>query len=86
METIEKRCKSKKCWSYVYCTEDDMCYDGLDIRSTLMRNINDAHGSSYKNNCYFDEIKGQVYIIAAKNIKPHKELFISYGRQYWGNK
>jgi uncharacterized protein YifE (UPF0438 family) len=88
--TLNKRCKNDNCWNYVFCDEDDpknvdktKCWDGYDIRSTLMRNINDAHKSNFKNNCYFDVIKGEVYIIASKKIKPHKELFVSYGPNYF---
>lgn len=84
---IAKRCNNGKCWSYVFCDEgtDDKtkCWDGLDIRSTLMRNINDARGSGYKNNAYFDVIKGEVYVIASKNIQPAKEIYVNYGSSYW---
>lgn len=84
---LEERCSDDNCWSYVFCeegdSEDTQCWDGLDIRSTLMRNINDAHNSRFKNNCYFDVIKDQVYVIASRNIKPYKEIFVDYGRNYW---
>jgi hypothetical protein len=87
---LSKRCRNEKCWSYVFCDEGEhdntKCWDGLDIRSTLMRNINDAHKSGFKNNAYFDVIKGHVYAIASRNIKPQKECLISYGRSYWANK
>lgn len=85
--TLEKRCKDDKCWSYIFCDEGDSkntkCWDGLDIKSTIIRNINDAHGSSFRNNSYFDVIKGKVYAIASRNIKPHTEIFIDYGESYW---
>lgn len=86
--TIEKRCdETENCWSYVFCDEGDSkdtaCWDGLDIRSTLMRNINDAHKSGYKNNSYFDVIKGEAYVLASKNIKPFSEILVSYGDDYW---
>lgn len=88
--TISKRCKDDNCWSYVFCDEGDeddtRCWDGVDIRSTLMRNINDAHGSKFKNNAYFDVIKDHVYVIASKNIKPFFECLVSYGKEYWANK
>lgn len=87
MGTIEKRCKNDNCWSYVFCdegeTQDTACWDGLDIRSTLMRNINDAHKSRYKNNAYFDVINGQVYVIASKAIAAGSEIFVTYGKEYW---
>lgn len=87
---IDKRCNDEHCWSYVFCDDKDKndykntkCWDGLDIRSTLMRNINDAHGSTFKNNAYFDVIRGNVYVIASRNIKPNKEIFVKYGSKYW---
>jgi len=88
---LEKRCeKDENCWSYVFCDDDNKknykktkCWDGLDIRSTLMRNINDAHGSEFKNNAVFDVIRGNVYVIATKNIKPKNEIFVNYGKSYW---
>lgn len=81
--------------SYVFCDEkkrgqswkDVMCWDGIDIRSTIARNANDAHGSKYKNNTYFDikkkNGKNHVYIIASKNIPPKTEIFTDYGDNYW---
>lgn len=91
LKTLYNRCKDDdKCWSYVFCdrgnADNTKCWDGLDIRSTIIRNINDAHGSQFKNNAYFDVIDGEVYAIASRNIKPHKEIFISYGSNYWKNK
>jgi hypothetical protein len=87
LDTLLKRCKDMDCWNYVFCDDETnghtQCWDGLDIRSTLMRNINDAHKSKYRNNCYFDIIEGQVYVIASRNIKPARELYISYGNKFW---
>ena len=89
-KTLTRRCKDDNCWSYVFCHErkgkDERCWDGLDIRSTLMRNINDAHGSEFKNNCYFDVIKGEVHVISKKSIQPYTECFVDYGKYYWLNK
>lgn len=81
--------------SYVFCDDppkgkswkDAMCWDGIDIRSTIARYANDAHGSKYRNNTYFDikkeKGKRHVYIIASKNIKPKSEIFTDYGENYW---
>lgn len=87
---LEKRCNDEHCWSYVFCDDTNKkdykktkCWDGLDIRSTLMRNINDAHGSEFKNNAVFDVIKKNVYVIASKNINPKSEIFVNYGKSYW---
>lgn len=95
LDTLIKRCqnKDKKCWTYVFCDDSKdkknntkkniSCWDALDIRSTLMRIINDAHNSKFRNNAYFDVIDGNVYVIASRNIRPHKEIFVSYGKKYW---
>lgn len=84
---IKKRCNNDKCWSYVFCDigkgDNTPCWDGLDIRSTIMRNINDAHNSNFRNNSYFDIIKNEVYVIASKDIKPFTEIFVNYGKKYW---
>lgn len=82
IETLKKRCKHDSCWDYVFCNKND-CWDGKDIRSTITRNINDAHGSKYRNNAYFNVINNNVYIIASRNIKPNTEIFVSYGKHYW---
>lgn len=84
---LYNRCKNDNCWSYIFCKDGERkntkCWDGLDIRSTLMRNINDAHGSDKKNNAYFDIVNKNVYVIASKNIKPYSEIYVSYGNLYW---
>lgn len=82
-EKLDKRCDNQKCLAYVFCDEHSQCWDGLDIRSTIIRNINDAHGSEHHNNAYFDIIDGHVYAIASRKIKPHKEIFVNYGDRYW---
>jgi len=85
-------------YSYVYCDEqhrgqkekDVKCWDGLDARSTIIRNANDAHGSKFKNNAYFDnrkDSKGNVhaYMIASKNIGAFQEIYCDYNAEsYWG--
>mgnify|MGYP003350708972 CR=1 FL=1 len=92
LETLEKRCKKEKCWDYIFCdiTNDKTqnnkkvkCWDGLDLRSTIIRNINDARNSKFRNNSYFEIINGDVYARASRNIKPFSEIFISYGSKYW---
>lgn len=90
IQNLEKRCdndSSGHCWSYVFCDAEKKgktkCWDGLDIRSTWLRFANDAHKSTFHNNAYFDVVKGQVYAIASRNIKPKSEILVSYGPDYW---
>lgn len=85
--TLERRCKHDHCWDYVFCNDGQKpktkCWDGLDIRSTVVRNANDAHASKFRNNAYFDVVKGKVYVIASRNIKPNSEIFLNYGPSYF---
>lgn len=89
LKTLQKRCdiQGEACWAYAFCESGDgpdtKCYDGLDIRSTLMRNINDAYKSKLRNNAYFDMIKGVAYVIASRNIRPNKEILVDYGDSYF---
>ena len=86
LSTLEKRCQDDKCWDYIFCEDTEsktMCWDGLDIRSTLMRNINDGKQA---NNSYFKMSRGNVYVVASRNIKPNKEILVSYGSDYWKNR
>lgn len=84
LETLERRCKKLKCWDYIFCDLDkNKCWDGLDLRSTIIRNINDAHNSKFRNNSYFEIRGNEVYARASRNIKPFNEIFISYGSKYW---
>jgi hypothetical protein len=78
-------------YSYVFCKnpkrgekeEDSQCYDGLDARSTIIRNANDSHGSTFKNNAYFSVKKDHVYMLASKKISPFSEIFCNYGDSYF---
>ena len=67
LKTLEKRCKTDSCWDYVLC-DGDKCWDGLDIRSTLMRNINDARNTKFRNNSFFENRRGKIYVVASHNI------------------
>lgn len=62
---------------------DVLCWDGLDIRSTILRFINDSHNTTHKNNTHFTIKNDEAYVIASEDIKPFHELFISYGNKYW---
>lgn len=85
--SLKERCTRESCWDYVFCNHGESnntaCWDGLDIRSTLMRNINDAHNSGFRNNSYFDIIDNKAYVVASRTIKPHTEIFVTYGKTYW---
>ena len=75
--------------SYIYCDNDDRyCWDSLDLRTTIVRFANDAHGSKFKNNAYFEEKKDKngknhVYVYASQKIQPYQEIFLDYGDDYF---
>jgi hypothetical protein len=95
--------QDNSCWEYVLCNlkkkhqkdSDVICWDAIDKKSTLMRYINDAYKTKYKNNSYFhikkkkntSEINQKweftAYVIASKNINPYEEIFVDYGKNYW---
>jgi hypothetical protein len=90
LSTLEKRCTTERCWDYIFCkdtskegSKETLCWDGLDIRSTLMRNINDG---KHANNSYFKIVRGDVHVIASRTIKPNREILVSYGSDYWKNR
>lgn len=93
--TLQKRCryKGKKCMEYVFCDEEGLsknhlekhgenCWDGLDIRSTIARFSNSAHGSRFKYNSEFDLIRGNPYLVARRDIPAGAEIFTDYGETY----
>jgi hypothetical protein len=82
--------------SYLLCAEqkknqkqkDILCWDALDIRSTITRNANDGHGSQFRNNAYFKQItdsKGKIhiYMVSSRNIAGFKEILCDYGPSYF---
>ncbi len=84
LKTYEKRCdEDDQCSPYILCDDDDDCWDAIDIRSTIMRYINDAHNSKYKNNCNFIGIGDNYYVVSTKNIAPYNEILCDYGDDYW---
>jgi hypothetical protein len=101
MKQIDARKGNPNSWqpnySYTFCEnekhgqkEGDVdCYDALDYRTTIMRYANDAHGSKFKNNVYFEPIKNKktgdthIYMIASKKIKCLDEILCTYGPDYF---
>lgn len=68
--------------------EKEICWDSLDIRSTIVRNANDAHNSKFRNNAYFDQRKDRkgkihIYMVTSRNIAPGKEILCDYGDGYF---
>jgi hypothetical protein len=85
LSTFRSRCsEDSNCHEYVFCdTQSQTCWDTKDIRSSIMRFINDSYGSNFKNNCHFKKRGDDILVIASENINPFQELFINYGKNYW---
>lgn len=56
--------------------------DAKDPRSCATRFLNDAIDSQ-KDNCQFQIIDNQVYLVALRDIATNEELYASYGETYW---
>lgn len=77
---LKNKCKNNDCWKFVFCndkTDNSSCWLGLDIKNSIVRNINDARGSNFNNNSILEIRNKEVYILATRNIKPNKEIFAS---------
>ena len=85
LSTFASRCETDRdCHTYVFCDDKSQtCWDSKDIRSSILRFINDNRGSSFNDNCYFQKKRGDVLVIASKTIKPYSELYVQYGDNYW---
>lgn len=73
--------------AYYFYISDKKCIDAQNHLDSLARYCNDANGFTkipgLKNNARFEIIRGRVYIIASRNLKPNDEIFVAYGREYW---
>lgn len=77
---VDSREDQHICSSYLYCDEK-WCWDARWTPSVVVRHANDSR-SIRKNNAYFDEMGGRVFVMADKSIKPGKEIFLDYGDEY----
>jgi hypothetical protein len=73
--------------AYYFYVSAKKCIDAQYHLDSMARYCNDANGftkvSGLKNNARFEIIKGKVYIIASRNLKPGVEIFVPYGKEYW---
>ena len=73
--------------AYYFYINEKKCIDAQNHLDSMARYCNDANGFSkipgLKNNARFEIIKGRVFIIASRNLKPGDEVFVAYGREYW---
>lgn len=79
---IETLIKNNKSYKYGYKLLDNSVINSLKSTDCFSRYINDGM-SNRRNNCYFVEISGRVYVKAIKEINAGEEFFVSYGPKYW---
>jgi SET domain-containing protein len=72
---------------YLFFINKKHCIDAFNTPQFKARFANDASGlgkvKGMKNNCVYDIVKKQCYILATKDIAAGEEIFVSYGKDYW---
>ncbi len=72
---------------YLFFINKKKCIDAFHTPEALARYANDARGHSrhakLRNNAYYAVKKGKAYIRASRRLKPHEEIFVWYGNDYW---
>ena len=67
---------------YTLCRSAQSCRDARrSDEPGMARWINDSRGTSHRNNV---KLTGAYTAKAVRNIAANRELFASYGREYWG--
>lgn len=73
--------------AYYFHITNNNCVDAEYTLWAMGRYANDAAGLSrvkgLRNNAMYKVIKGKPYIVATRNIKPHSEILVGYGKAYW---
>ena len=68
---------------YVLCPNIGYCIDGRKSNSSTVRFTNDSRGHSHlKNNAVFKQ-GSDVLRAGPQGIPANREIFVSYGRDYW---
>lgn len=73
--------------AYLFYVNRNHVIDARPYKKSKARYANDARGlkkiKGLANNAEYVEQDGKVYIKAKKNIGAGKEIFVSYGKEYW---
>jgi uncharacterized protein len=81
-----KRVKEDKD-GYLFFINKNRCIDAYSTPKYKARYANDAAGigrtKGLKNNCCYEVVGNQCFILAEKNIEAGGEIFVSYTKEYW---
>jgi len=73
--------------SYLFYVSRNHVIDAKDEHESFARYVNDANGLNKKeglsNNSKYIKIGKRIFIEAIKDIPKNKEIFVSYGKEYW---
>ena len=68
---------------YVMCRSDRECFDARRTNSSFARYANDSRGTPFVNNARFTAGGDAPILRAARAIPADREIFVSYGGDYW---
>ena len=77
-----ERYPNNKRGEYVLCPNNGYCIDGAKTNSSSIRFANDARQTPHKNNAVFKQ-GSDVLRAGPQGIPANREVFVSYGSDYW---
>lgn len=82
----EKRVKENKD-GYLFFISNKRCIDAYPTPQHKARYANDAAGlgrvKGLKNNCDYEIVSDQCFILAKRDIAAGEEIFVNYTKEYW---
>lgn len=82
----EKRVKENKD-GYLFFINNKRCIDAYPTPQYKARYANDAAGlgrvKGLKNNCDYEIVGDQCFILAKRDIAAGEEIFVNYTKEYW---
>lgn len=82
----EKRVKENKD-GYLFFINNKRCIDAYPTPQHKARYANDAAGlgrvKGLKNNCDYEIVGDQCFILAKRDIAAGEEIFVNYTKEYW---
>ena len=72
---------------YLYYINRNHVIDARNYKKSKARYANDARGlkkvKGVRNNAWYTEEEGRVFIESKMDIPPGAEIFVDYGKEYW---